>query len=249
MTSCFEISDLPFFKRLPAEDISALIQNGNIKNYSKHSSIFLQGENADRFFAVLEGWIKLYRSTNEGAEAIVTIFTKGDVFGEAAIFGSAGYPFSAEAVEDAKIFEIPASVLKERARINPEITTRIMNSMSREMHKLQMENEHMAVMSAAQRVGCLLLQLSSGMIGNGGRFSFPYDKSLAATRLGMKPETFSRALSQLKSLGVSTSGSEIEIQSFHCLAKFCCGDCSAEETECLGARHNMGCRQTCCPSK
>ncbi|HEY9163336.1 MAG TPA: helix-turn-helix domain-containing protein, partial [Magnetovibrio sp.] len=42
--------------------------------------------------------------------------------------------------------------------------------------------------------------------------TLPMDKSLIAARLGMQPETFSRALAKLKSAGVENSGSDIVIQ-------------------------------------
>jgi CRP-like cAMP-binding protein len=207
----------------------------------------LQGDNADRLFVVVSGWVKLYRQTPEGDEAVVALFQAGDIFGEAAVFGGAGYPFSAQAAEEAELFEIPGAVLREQARDNHEVMARIMNSMSRELRNLQMENEHLAIMSAPQRVGCLLLQLSSGMVGKGGTFSFPYDKSLAAARLGMKAETFSRALAQLKPVGVTVSGSEIAIDSFARLVDYCCSHCSALPGECSGAR---GCdRAETCPGK
>ena len=183
---------LTFFSGLPDGDMGAFGNALEIKNYPKGKHLFRQGDKADRLFVILQGWIKIYRGTVDGEEVIVALFTRGDIFGEAAIFDKADYPFSAEAAEDTRLIEIPAKVLQERARANPDIMARIMTSMSREMHKLQMENEHKVLMDAPQRVGCLLLQLSSGMIGTGGTFSFPYDKSLAAQRLGMKPETFSR---------------------------------------------------------
>ena len=44
--------------------------------------------------------------------------------------------------------------------------------MSRELKSLQMANEHLALRSASQRVGCLLLQMCSGMLGEGGTFDF-----------------------------------------------------------------------------
>jgi len=99
----------------------------------------------------------------------------------------------------------------------------------------------MAIMSAPQRVSCLLLQLSGHMIGNGGTLTFPYDKSLAATRLGMKPETFSRALAQLKPYGVTAKGPEITIESFTRLTEFSCGHCTALPGECRGCRSATAC--------
>jgi CRP-like cAMP-binding protein len=227
---------LTFFAKLPDANLEAFLKSGRIASYPKQKNIFMQGDAADRLFVVLNGWVKLYRETAEGDEAVIALFTRGDVFGEAAIFGGVGYPFAAEAAEETKLLEIPSAVLREQAKNNHEVMARIMHTMSREMRNLQMENEHLALMSAPQRVGCLLLQLSSGMVGKGGTFSFPYDKSLAAARLGMKPETFSRALAQLKPVGVTVTGPEIAIDEFSVLVDYVCSHCSSLPGECSGAR-------------
>lgn len=230
------LTNQPFFKGLSQEQLQGFLQEADMRDHKKGKHLFSAGDKAKKFFIIIQGWVKLYRSTVKGDEAVLAIFTRGDVFGEAAVFEDATYPFSAEIAEDATLLEVPAVFLKQEAKRNPDIVNRIMVSMSREMHKLQLENEHLSIMTAPQRVGCLLLQLSSHMLGSGGTFTFPYDKSLAAGRLGMKPETFSRALSQLKPFGVSVTGAEISIESFGCLVKYVCGHCSLQDGECRGGQ-------------
>ncbi len=227
---------LTFFSGLPEKDISAFLNAGNVSTYKKGEGLFYQGDAASSFFVVISGWVKLFRNTAEGEEALVSMFTRGDVFGEAGLFTGSLYPLSAQAADECRILIIPGSVLKDRAQKNSDITTRILVSMQREMTNLQRQNEHMALMSAPQRVGCLLLQLSSQMLGKGGIFAFPYDKSLAAAQLGMKPETFSRALAQLKPAGVTNKGVEIGIESFAKLSDFSCSQCTALPGECAGFR-------------
>ncbi len=241
------IRGLSFFSGLTEEDVAAFRAAMAVKDYAKGQHLFHQGDAADRFFIILRGWCKLYRGTAEGEEAIVAVFTRGDVFGEAAIFDNADYPVSAQAAEALSLIEIPAKVLKERAKLNIDITSRIMASMSREMYKLQIENEHKVLMDAPQRVGCLLIQLSSDMVGSGGTFLFPYDKSLAAQRLGMKSETFSRALAQLKTAGVTVHGPEITIDNFDRLIDYSCGHCTATQNDCRGSCRNANC--TSCAHK
>lgn len=133
----------------------------------------------------------------------MAVLNRGDIFGENAIIAGASYPSAAEAAEPSRLMSLPGAVLRQLARDNHEIMSQIMQIMSRELKSLEMENDHLALMSASQRVGCLLLQMSSEMLGKDGTFAFPYDKALAASRLTMKPETFSRALAQLKDVGVS----------------------------------------------
>lgn len=238
------LPQLPFFSGLTEADVSAFLKSSRVQEYKKHDTIFQQGDKAIQFFAVLDGWVKLCRPTPEGDEAVITILQKGDVFGEAAIFNSADYRFNAVAAENTKLITISGATLRERAQHNHEIIARVMAAMSREMQNLQMENEHMALMSAPQRVGCLLLQMSVDVPGQSGTFTFPYDKSLAASRLGMKPETFSRALAQLKPLGVTVKGSDIHIESFSGLINYCCSHCSSLPGECSGSRQCT--ERACC---
>jgi CRP-like cAMP-binding protein len=226
------LRSLPFFSGLAEPDMLALQESGFARALSKHQTLFQQGDPAESFFIVISGWIKVYRQTVDGEEGVLAILTRGDIFGEAAIFTGAGYPYAAEAAEDAHLIEIPCAILQSRARNSHDVMMRVIASMSREMRNLQIENEHMALMTAPQRVGCLLLQLTTGLSGTGGTFSFPYDKSLGAARLGMKPETFSRALAQLKRFGVSINGANVGIASFDRLIAYCRGHCSASSSEC-----------------
>jgi CRP-like cAMP-binding protein len=232
---------LTFFSGLPEADMKAFLDAANVHDCKKGETLFHQGDAAESFFVIISGWVKLHRTTPEGDEALVSIFTRGDVFAEAALFGGGAYPLSAQAIEETRVLSIPGKVLKDRAKKNPDIVARMLASLSREMQKVQRQNEQMAIMSAPQRVSCLLLQLSKDMIGNGGTFTFPYDKSLAAARLGMKPETFSRALAQLGPYGVTTKGTEISIESFAKLTEYSCGHCSAIPGECKGCRSSAAC--------
>jgi CRP-like cAMP-binding protein len=227
---------LTFFSGLPEKDMEAFLNAASIQTRKKGEAVVHQGDAANTFFVVISGWVKLFRNTVEGDEALVGLFTRGDVFGEAALFLGAVYPHSAEAAEETRVLAIPGAMLKERARQNPDIATRMLASLTREMTNIQRQNEQMALMSAPQRVACLLLQLSADMIGKGGVFTFPYDKSLAAQRLGMKPETFSRALAQLKPFGVTITGTEVDIESFEKLSAFSCMHCTALPGECKGSR-------------
>lgn len=237
---------VPLLASLPEAQFRSLIAASTLVTHDKHTLLNYQGDPASHLTLVIEGWIKLFRQTAEGEEAVVAILSRGDVFGESAIMEDGILPFAAEAAEPCRLSCIPGKELRSLARNHHEVLVEILSIMSGELRSLQMENEHLALMSAPQRVGCLLLQLSSGMLGKGGTFSFPYDKALAAARLTMKPETFSRALAQLKDAGVTVKGPEVTIASFASLVEYCCSSCSASADECQGCR---GCASTSCHCK
>lgn len=233
------LTRLPFFEKMPAESRARVLEDFRPRHFKKGENIFLQGDAAAHFYIVRQGWVKATRPTAAGEEALAALYTTGDAFGDSGLAGDTRYSYTATAAEDTDLLEIAAYALARRAGEDKEILSAITASMAREMHKLQMENEHLTIMSAAQRVGCLLLQLSSGMLGKGGTYTMPYDKSLAAGRLGISAETFSRALAQLKPAGVAVKGPEVTIDSFERLAKFCCDHCSAQTSECRGARSRL----------
>lgn len=244
------LKSTPFFAGLADGDLAALIETSQTKSYAKGDTIVRRGDIAQHFHIVLNGWVKMSRDTIDGDETILSLLTRTDTFGEAAIFDGATYPCDARAAEAVDIISIPIKTLRLHARDNPDILLRLMQSMARQMDRIQLDNEHMSLMSAPQRAGCLLLQLAAGMEGNSRTLHFPYDKSLAASRLGMKPETFSRALAQLKNTGVSVNGDAVNISDFAALVDFCCSDCSAATAECRNATIGS-CGQECakCASK
>lgn len=101
---------------------------------------------------VTDGWIKLFRQTAGGRRGGVggaNSHTRRSRDHRRRILSSA-----AEAAEPSRLMSLPGAVLRQLARDNHEIMSQIMRIMSRELKSLEMENEHLALMSASQHVGC-----------------------------------------------------------------------------------------------
>lgn len=229
-------SVVPLFAGLGESDLLLLAKSAQMQSYKKGEYLHHQGEEANRLSIIQDGWVRLYRGNLEGEEGPARLFTRGDVLGERVILPHRlKHFFSAQVIAQTQVINIPATVARDIVRRNPGIMSALMLGLIDKMGEIHIENEHMAMLSAPQRVACLLLRLSSYMLGKGGTFTFPYDKSLAAGQLGMKRETFSRALACLQRYGVKSQGAEIKIDNFVQLSAFCCTRCSLS-TECRGAR-------------
>ena len=70
--------------------------------------------------------------------------------------------------------------------------------------------EQMKRLTAPQRLADFLLTLCPNEEGP-CEIKLPYEKSLIASRLGMKPESLSRALAKLKPLGVTVIREDIVV--------------------------------------
>ena len=180
----------------------AVLAEAHVRHFDRGATIFLQGERARAIYIVVEGWVKLYRIAPNGAEAVVGAFTKGASFGEAVAFRHDTYPVAAEAVTDCTLIRIEADSLLRQIRDNPEVAISILSATFAHLHNLVGQIEALKAQTGAQRVAEFLLELAECEAGS-CEVTLPYDKVLIAGRLGMKPESLSRAFARLKEQGVT----------------------------------------------
>jgi len=189
------------FSSLPDDLADTLLERSVAKTYDRGETIFLQGEPAAFVNIVLDGWVKLFRISPNGSEAVVGVFTRGRSFGEAAAFRSGVYPVAAEAVTDCRLLQVRASMILETMKSRPELCTAVLASTFRHLHSLVAQVEQLKAHTGSQRVAEFLLELCP--VDEGAcAVTLPYDKILIAGRLGMKPESLSRAFARLREYGV-----------------------------------------------
>ncbi len=208
------------FNGMPAEDVRTLIGNQNPRVYEKGVLLFRQGEPATAFFVIVSGWVKLYRITPDGLEVVLHVFTKGETFAEAAMFLGGGYPACAETVTPARLLRIEAAVFRARIQERPELALCMLASASRQLKLLIGQIEQIKVRSAPQRIAEFIIGLAPERAGGPVQIEFPFEKNLLANRLGMKPESFSRALSKLRRYGVTVEKEAVAIADLGRLREF-----------------------------
>ncbi len=204
------ITRIAVFRGLKPETVEHIITPATAVMLKPHEPLFRQGDPATAFFIVINGWVKLFRITLAGDEAVIHILTKGESFAEAVAFTGTRYPASAEAVSDSRVVRIPADHIVRCIRENPDIALAMIASTSLHLRHLVQQVEQLKAQSGVQRVAEFLVSLSTTEQGPCD-IALPYDKVLIAARLGLKPESLSRAFAKLKALGVSVHASHVAI--------------------------------------
>ena len=208
------------FGGLGTQTLDNLIADATVRECGRGEMLFVQGEPASYFFVVLDGWIKVYRITSAGEEAIVGTFTRGQTFAEAAAFTGGQFPASAEAVTEARILRIPARRLFDQIMKSPEIGLAMLASTSQHLHLLVRQVEQLKAHTGAQRVAEFLVSLAPAGAKGSCVIALPYDKTLLAGKLGLKPESLSRAFQRLKRCGVTMKRDKAVISDIACLVDF-----------------------------
>jgi CRP-like cAMP-binding protein len=203
--------------------VERLIAPATVLSAREGETLFRQGDPANAFFIVIEGWVKLYRITVSGEEAVIHLFTKGDSFAEGVAFTGQVYPATAETVTKSRIVRIPSNHVIKCIRTMPDIALAIIASTSQHLHHLLLQVEQLKAQTGVQRVAEFLLSLAT--IDHGEcAIALPYDKVLIAGRLGLKPESLSRAFAKLKPLGVEVHASHVLIRDIAKLRRYASGD-------------------------
>ncbi len=201
-------SQIPVFSGLKPEALDVLMAQSRVINLRPGSMLFRQGEPASSFFIIVEGWIKLYRITPAGDEAVLNVFAKGQSFAEAVTFTSGCYPAMASAVTRTRLILIPADHIVDCIRKMPEIAIAMIASTSQHLHLMISRVEQLTAQSGMQRVADFLISLTPCVKGP-CTIALPYDKSLIAGRLGLKPESLSRVFAKLRTMGIDVRASDV----------------------------------------
>jgi CRP-like cAMP-binding protein len=205
------ISRVAIFRGLKSETVEHIIAPATAMVLKPHEWLFRQGDPATAFFIVIDGLVKLYRITPSGDETVIHVLQKGEGFAEAVAFTGNRYPATAEAVTDARVGRIPADHIIRCIRGSPDIALAMIASTSQHLHHLVQQVEQLKAQSGVQRVAEFLASLSSAEQG-GCVSALPYDKILIAARLGLTPESLSRAFAKLRGIGVIVNASQVTIK-------------------------------------
>ena len=165
----------------PDHVAKTVLDDAHLRSFARAEAIFLQSAGTSAIYIVVEGWVRLYRMAPSGAEAVA--------------FRHDTYPVAAEAVTDCTLLRIEAVVLLHQIRENPEVAIAILSANFALLHNLAAQVEALKAQTGAQRVAEFLPERAPCKDG-ACKVAPPYDKVLIAGRLGMKPESLSRAFAR-----------------------------------------------------
>jgi len=193
------------FSGVPEEDLEPLAQMSVSKAFARQSIIFWEGREAQGFFILISGYVKLVKSSPDGKEYILRLVGPGETFAEAAVFSDAPYPATAMTLEDCHTLYFPKAPFLRHLAASPTLARNMLATLSRLNIHLTRQLEDLSLKEVSARLARYILercQEKHGKIDKGLRFELPTTKTHLAAYLGTISETLSRTLSRLKSEGV-----------------------------------------------
>jgi CRP-like cAMP-binding protein len=195
-----DLRNAPLLCRLSDEQLERVRRGAVQRRLDEGELLFAQGAAAERFYLVQAGQMRLFRLAPDGSEKIIEIVSPGQTFAEALMFlDTPRYPVSAAALAPTRLIAIDARDFAAMLRGSVETCFHIMGAMSQRLRSLIGEIDELTLHSAKGRVARYLL---AHCPEERRALVLDVPKGVLASRLSIKPETFSRVFKQLMTDGV-----------------------------------------------
>lgn len=208
------------FQRLPDERMRELCGGAYLRRLESGSTLFHQGDKADRFYFLVDGQVKLHRALGNGHDKLVEVIRPGNSFAELMMFtGVKVYPVTATALKDSQVVSIEGAQYRRLLEEHPQICLDILATLSVRLHHRLNEIDTLTLANASHRV---IRYLTLEQEHSEGVIEFDVPKCLVASRLGIQPETFSRILHRLVDAGlIRIDRRRIHVLDQQALANYC----------------------------
>lgn len=196
---------------------NVLEQSQPAKSYPKGRMIYLQGEQADGFFYLKTGRVKIFLSSESGMEKTLTVLEKGNIFGEAAFFDGMPRVSSAKTLAKSEIVAVTRASLLSSFSKDPELAMSLLEYLAQTIRMLSAQVDSMAFLQADKRIARLLLQLSSESPAS----PIPCTHEDLGSLAGTSRVTVSRALNSFQKSGwIQTGYKAVAVQDRDALESF-----------------------------
>ena len=212
---CDAIASAPMFDGLDSAHVHSLAAQSRSSFLPGGQVLFRRGTPSTGFYVVRDGRMQLSVSNSEGVVKVLEIISPGGAFGHAVMFLREPYPVDATALVDTHLVFVPSTAVDTILDGDPAMARLMLASMARRLQGKVQDIAMLSLQSATQRIIAYVLGAipdADAPAGPSTRVELPALKQVLASRLGMTPETFSRAMRTLAGEGLlSVDGSVVVI--------------------------------------
>jgi len=207
------------FRGLSAERIRCLVAEAETSVVSAGQMFYRSGDRIDVLRLVLSGGVLIERAEPGGETVCLEICEAGRTFGDFAALLDRPTTNSARAAGVVRQLILPVEPFRRLLVEDDEFAFSIIATAAAHTQATVDHLIRLKAMSGVRRAGDLLLRLSRAN-GDSVRFTLPYEKAVLAHIIGLRPESFSRALAQLAAVGVTFEGDRVRLSSHERLRAF-----------------------------
>jgi len=220
-----DLEKIPMFANLDKEFYKELKHNVYLKKFTKNSIVFYEGDESDYLYILIEGNLRLFKTSPKGTQVQIKRMNAPDTIGEYACFEKEPFPVTCEFITDGVMgllyFDKLYSYLENR-----EFALGLIRSLTGKVMLLSSLVHKETILSSEAKVADLMIEKIS-------IFNRLRNNEIAGI-LNLTPETFSRVISKFKKESIiHVEKNKLKILNMEALHKIVETNTVKECTDCI----------------
>lgn len=202
------LSHLPPFSQLAKSQIRTILDQATSKRLDAGVAVFNEGDPADRFYMLLDGYVRVVRITPMGEQVTALHIPSGQLLGIAQALGRDTYPATAITASDSIVLSWPMRLWDGFVADYEGFSTETHKTLGKRVGEMNTRIVELATQQVEQRVANALLRLISqtGRKVEGGiLIDFPITRQDLSELTATTLHTVSRLLSAWEKQGLVVS--------------------------------------------
>lgn len=194
----------PLFAALDDDAAQTLLENMVKSRMERGDVLFHEGDQGDKLYVIVEGKIKLGRTSADGRENLLAILGPGEMFGELSLFDPGPRTATATAIAETQILGLSNEQLQRFITSRPYVAGTLLAALARRLRRTNENLADLVFTDVPGRVAKALLDLSRRFgrpVENGVMVAHDLTQEELAQLVGASRETVNKALADFASRG------------------------------------------------
>ena len=192
------LKSIPYFSGLSTDELDSIRKSIFERTTERGEIILLEGESAKELYFIVSGAVKLFKTSAEGKEQILSIVRPGESFGDVPVFDGGPSPISAQAMVPIALYGIRKSDLETILREYPRVALNVISVLADQVRHFMSLVEDLSFKHVIDRVAKILLEYASDGTGSRPRLT----QQEMAAMAGTAREMIGRSLKALEEDGL-----------------------------------------------
>ncbi len=188
------IKNFYLFDSLSEEQFKRLQEISKVKEFTKGSIAFYEGETTDQLMILTKGILQIYKTDHKGNKIVLHVFYPPTLIAEIVNFEKMPYPATGEFLTDGKVILIDYKKFEQEFLKNPDVAFTIIKSLTNKIRYLEHVITNDLVLSSTARVAKFIYEHEYEFMN--------LKKNEIATLLNITPETLSRIITKFKKIKI-----------------------------------------------
>ncbi|WP_342071307.1 Crp/Fnr family transcriptional regulator [Yoonia algicola] len=202
------LTHMPPFSKLAKPQIRTILDHATSRRYDTGVAIFDEGAEADRFYMLLDGYVRVVRITATGEQVTALHIPAGQLLGIAKALGRDTYPATAMTATEALVLSWPTHLWDSFVANYDGFATQTYKTVGNRVGEMNNRIVEMATQQVEQRVATALLRLinqTGRKVDIGIEIDFPITRQDLSELTATTLHTVSRLLSRWEKQGMVQS--------------------------------------------